>query len=105
MQENSKVLNVRIENADTWASCWITFELYKLVDKELIDHFKIENVSKSKHSIELEILIYIVGYAKGRVEDVTVDMIIAKIRRILQKWKDKRKQTTLEMFIDDFPLE
>lgn len=105
MPETPKILNVRIINADTWASGWITFYLYGLVDKEWIDHLEIKNVSKSKHSIELEISIYLAGYFGGRVLDVPVDMVIGKIKRILHRWKEKRKQTTLEIFINDSPLE
>lgn len=105
MAEDSKIINIRIENADIWASGWITYSLYRLVDKGWIRHLEIKRVSKSEHSIELEILAFLEGYIASEMLDITIDKVKEEIKKILQRWKDKRRQTNLKMFLNDSPID
>ena len=103
-------LEVKIESADVWAYNWIAYQFYKLADKEEITiHIK---AKKSKHSIDGTILIIFIPIAteigRGVINNITdraidnaIDRVIDKIWNTAKRWKEKRKQTSLKIFIQD----
>jgi hypothetical protein len=96
-----KQIVIRIENADTWAAGWITHSLYRMVDRGDVDAIEIKKVKKSKASIEFEIAVFLSGYIAEKILDRTTESARERILAILHRWREKRKQTNLRMYIDD----
>jgi len=94
-----KEMNITIKNADVWASTWITNFFYRNLDNENLVHLNIKNVHKSKHSIEFEIFI---AYLMAKAVEMRLER---KMLDYLKKWLKNRKQTKLEIYINNDRLE
>jgi len=103
-QDEERKISIRLENADIWTSMWITYYFYKLVDKKEIDKIEIRKVVKSRDSIELEIILFIIGIPGTYVAHKGLDRLTPKIVDMLGRWKEKKRQTNLKMFMDNEQL-
>jgi len=101
-------IEIRIRNADPWAAGWITQYVYKMVDRKELEKMQITHIKKSEKSIELIItgvFIFLAGYIAGKVLDIPYNSTLKKLLRLLRRWKRKRRNMSLDIFIDGEPIE
>jgi hypothetical protein len=95
MAEKTKEMSIKIINADVWASTWITNYFYRNLDNEILERVELKNLAKSKDSIEFEIIL---AFLMAKAMEMKIDK---RIYDYLKKWLNKRKQTTLEIYINN----
>jgi len=100
---------IKIKNADPWAAGWITQYLYKMVDKKEIEKMEITQIKKSEKSIELlivgGIVTFLAGYFVGKVLDIPYNSTLSKLLRLLERWKRKRRNMSLDFFLNEERIE
>ncbi len=103
-EKKYKESKIRINNAHVKVAGGITHELYDMVDAKELHSISIEDVRKSKHSVEVLFGVIIgfgASYIAGKIVDIPYNLTIEKIHRMLKKWKRKTPQSTLDIFFDD----
>jgi len=108
LESKKHSFKIKIKNADPWAAGWITHYLYKMVDKNEIRDMQITRIKKSEKSIELVIvgaLTLLVGYFAGKGLDIPYNSAMGKILRLLARWKKKRRNMSLDVFLDEESIE
>lgn len=98
-------IEIRIRNADPWAAGWITQYVYKMVDRKELEKMQITHIKKSEKSIGFFIVGFIVGYAMSKGLDIPYNSALKKLLRLLRRWKRKRRNMSLDIFIDGEPIE
>jgi len=102
-----KKIKIQIKNADVSVAGGITHYLYEMVDEQELHSVSIDEVRKSKNSIEV-ILIAVVSFGitfiAGKVVDIPYNRAVKKILLMLRKRK-RKKQGTLDAFMNDEPIE
>jgi len=103
-----KKIKIQIKNAPVLVAVNITYSLYEMVDKRELQSVSIDKVRKSENSIEVIIglgISFAIGYIAGKVVDIPYNYAVDKILSILRKWKRRQKRGTLDIFMDDEPIE
>jgi len=103
-----KKIKIQIKNVDVTIAGSITHYLYDMVDNQELQSVSIDDVRKSKNSIEIvlgAVGVFLIGYTAGKALDIPYYHAVSKIRSMLQKWKKKSKHGTLDFFMDDEPIE
>lgn len=106
--EKYKEVKIHIKNAHVNIAGGITHQLYEMVDAREVYSISIDDVRKSKNSVEVIIGVMIgygVNYLAGKALDVPYNHVLGKIHSMLKKWKRKTPQKTLDIFMDDESIE
>lgn len=102
--EHYKEVKIHIKNADVYVASGITHQMYEMVDVQELYSISIDDVRKSKNSVDVIIGVIIgfsVNYFVEKAADIPYNYTVEKIRSILKKWKKKTPQKTLDIFMDD----
>jgi len=102
MEGNRRIHHIVIKNADVWAAGWITYYMYKFVDVGEIESVEVEQVRKSDESIDLIIKFFVAAYS---IYHAAKDLkeardAVTKVGEMLRRWKAKRKQKKIDIFLD-----
>jgi len=100
--------SIRIKNVPIVTAGGFTHQLYEMVDKQELHSVSIKDARKSPHSVEVlfEVLVeYGIPYVMSKVADISAKHALQKIISSWKKWRKKTSQTTMDMFIDDEPIE
>lgn len=103
-----KEFKIHINNAHVNIASGITHELYEMVDSKELHSISIDDVRKSKHSVEILFGILVgfgASYIAGKIVDIPYNHTIERIHIMLKKWKRKTPQSTLDIFFDDEKIE
>jgi len=107
-REKYKQVKIHIHNAHVNIAGGITHQLYEMVDTREVHSVSIEDVRKSEYSVEVIIGVIIgftASYLAGKVVDIPYNHTLKRIHSMLKKWKRKTPQSTLDIFMDDEPIE